>query len=622
MLQRLSINLLSQEPAAQLIRQTARQQWRLIALNLGSSLMEAFSEGGTLGLVFLAVEVLSVQQGAPFNWGTIPVLSWSPSSVAWLNELPSSVLFLVLLGLALILQAFQSFTKFLNGLSISYFTARCRTLVTSLVYTQVLSFSFPCASNYKIGDLNDYATVGPQAVRVYIEQISMMLVGLLLSVTYLVVLTAISPWLLVAVALIATLITLAQKQLLPRIRAGSKRVTNSQAAISSRITEDFQGLRLLHSTGQLDVADQRLRGRMSDLESHLRAQGRRMAVIGPFSSFLPILAIVLLSALSLLLLGGRSTGILPSLVTFVFALQKLNGRISIFSANLNQLAENSGRMQRLNALLSQEGKQFRRSGGIPFVNLKQAIRLENVSLRYSSDMQLALSDISFTLPKGKMLALVGQSGSGKSSIADLLTGLYTPTEGRILIDETPLCEFDLGSWQHRLGVVSQDTFLFNASIADNISFGMSCTSQTQIQSACRAAQADEFIQSMPQGYETLVGERGYRLSGGQRQRLSLARAILRDPELMILDEATSALDSQCEHLVQEAIEQFKRHHTVLVIAHRLSTIIRADQILVLESGRVIQRGTHSSLLKEGGLYAELWSKQTHQQVAPQTLPQP
>lgn len=405
------------------------------------------------------------------------------------------------------------------------------------------------------------------------------------------------------------LITLVQKRLLPRIRAGSMGVTQSQVAISRRITEDLQGLRLLHSTGQLDAADSRLRAGMGELERQLRGQARRMAVVGPFSSFLPILAIALIAALSLLLLGGSGTDVLPSLATFVLALQKLNGRISILAINLNSLADNKGRIQRLNDILSPETKQFRSIRGTPFVVLHQAIQFDDVSLQYSPDLPPALRNVSFTLPKGQMLALVGQSGAGKSSIADLITGLYDPTRGQILIDGSPLKQLELASWQHRLGVVSQDTFLFNDSIAENVAFGTPGVSRAQIEAACSAAQAADFIQSLPHGYDTLVGERGYRLSGGQRQRLSLARAILRDPELLILDEATSALDTQSERLVQEAIERFERNHTVLVIAHRLSTIVRADQILVLEAGRVIERGTHNSLLAAGGAYRSMWMHQ-------------
>jgi ATP-binding cassette subfamily B protein/subfamily B ATP-binding cassette protein MsbA len=601
--------LLSQEPAAQLIRQTARQQWRLIAVNLVSSVVEAFSEAATLGLVFLAVQVLSAPAATPFNWANNPLVGLWPAATAWLNGLPATAQFLSILGLALLVQALQSFTKFLNQLSVGYFAARCRAVVTARIHSQVLSLSFPCASGYKVGDLNDYASQGPEAIRNQIEQSSNLLVGLLLIATYLASMVAISPWLLVGVLLIVVLLTLLQRRLLPRIRAGSKEVTDALVAISSRITEDFQGLRLLHSSGQLEMADRRLRAGMSELEHQMRAQARRLAVVGPFSSFLPILAIVLIAALSLLLLGGRSTGVLPSLVTFVLALQKLNGRITIFTGNLNQLADNSGRFQRLNQILSPDSKQFRRQGGLPVGPLQQAICLDSVSLRYAPDLEPALSEISFLLPKGQMLALVGPSGAGKSSIADLLTGLYAPTAGRILIDGTPLEQLDLAGWQQRLGVVSQDTFLFNATISENIAFGTPGATHSQIEAAAAAAQAAGFIESLPNGYDTLVGERGYRLSGGQRQRLSLARAILRDPELLILDEATSALDSQSERLVQEAIERFERNHTVLVIAHRLSTIVRADQIMVLEGGRVVQLGTHSKLLDEGGIYKRLWNHQ-------------
>jgi ATP-binding cassette subfamily B protein/subfamily B ATP-binding cassette protein MsbA len=414
---------------------------------------------------------------------------------------------------------------------------------------------------------------------------------------------------LLAVLVIGLLITLLQKRLLPRIRSGSKSVADTEVAISSRITEDFQGLRLLHSSGLLEMADRRLVGVMGELEGQLRGQARRLAVVGPFSSFLPILAITLLAAVSVLLLDGRSTGVLPSLVTFVLALQKLSGRINIFSINFNTLADNSGRYKRLNAILSPQGKQFRPLGGTPISALQQAIRFEGVSLQYAPQLPPALREISFTLAKGQMLALVGPSGAGKSSIADLLTGLYAPTQGRILIDGTPIEQLDLASWQQRLGVVSQDTFLFNATIAENIAIGSPGATQAQIETACMAAQAAGFIECLPNGYNTLVGERGFRLSGGQRQRLSLARAILREPELLILDEATSALDSQSERLVQEAIEAFESNHTVLVIAHRLSTIVRADQIIVLEEGRIVQQGIHTSLLADEGTYKNLWLHQ-------------
>lgn len=578
-------------------------------MNLGSSLVEALSEGATLAVIFLAVEVLSASPGEAFDWASNEIVSRWPAASSWLNGQPATQVFMSLLALALLLQLLQSACRFLNQVSVRYFAARCRALVTARIHSQVLSWSYASASSYKVGDLTDYAAQGPEALRIQVEKSADLVVGLLLSATYLVVLVGLSPLLLLAATLLGLVIVLLQKRLLPRIRAGAHEVAQIQAAISARVTEDFQGLRLLHSSGQLEAADAQLLQSMGGLERGLRGQGRRLSVVQPLASFLPVLAMVLIAGLSLVLFGNRSTGVLPSLVTFVVALQRLNVRLSSIATTVNDLAENSGRLERLNQILSPAGKQFRRLGGTPFTALVQEIRFEGVGLRYGPELPPALSEVSFTLPKGRMLALVGPSGAGKSSIADLLTGLYEPTEGRILVDGVPLEQLELASWQQRLGVVSQDTFLFNATIAENIAFGTPGATQEQIEAACVAAQASGFVEALPQGYGTLVGERGYRLSGGQRQRLSLARAILRDPELLILDEATSALDSQTERLVQEAIERFERNHTVLVIAHRLSTIVGADELLVLEGGRVVQRGSHTSLLAEAGLYAQLWRQQ-------------
>ena len=601
----------AEEPATQLILSMAKQRWRLLAVSLGTSVIEALSEGATLGVVYLAVDVLSSPASSRFNWSAHPVLGLSPEVASWLNSLPATAVFSVLLALAVLLQGLQSLSRFANSVSVGYFAAECVARVTARIHSQVLRFSFACASGYKVGDLTDYANQGPLAIRNQIEQTGQLLVLLLLSVTYLAVLVGISPWLLFAVILIGGLITLLQKRMLPRIRAGSKSVSQAQVAISSRITEDFQGLRLLHSCGQLEAADLRLQKRMDELRLQLRAQARRLALVQPFSTFLPILAIAVISAISLLLLGGRSSGVLPSLVTFVLALQRLNVKLVTIATTTNILADNKGRMDRLNQILRSEGKIFRRLDGIPFGRLQREIRFERVTLQYGPELPPALSQISFTLPVGQMMAVVGPSGAGKSSIADLLCGLYAPAAGQIWIDNTPLNQLNLASWQQRIGVVSQDTYLFNATIAENISFGTPRATQAQIEESCETAQAAGFIESLPQGYDTLLGERGYRLSGGQRQRLSLARAILRDPELLILDEATSALDSQNEQLVQKAIERFERNHTVLVIAHRLSTIVKADQILVLDGGCLMQQGTHTSLLAESDRYQQLWHQQSN-----------
>jgi ATP-binding cassette subfamily B protein/subfamily B ATP-binding cassette protein MsbA len=593
--------LASEEPVVRLIRQTAREQWRLLAVSFGGSLMEAVGEGATLAVLFVAVELLT--RGTASGGSRL-------ASLPWLQQLEPQWGFLLLLGLAVVLQAMQTLMRYASQVANGYFAARCTAQVTGRIHSQVLAFSFPCASHYKVGDLTAYASQGPQAIRMQIYLLGQLVMNGLLLVAYLVVLVSLSPWLLGAAALMAGLIAAVQKQLLPRLGRQAGAVMQAQVGISVRVTEDIQGLRLLHSSGQREVAVQGVQARLGELERSLRSSARLGEVIGPLSNFLPVLAIALIAALAVAYFGSRGSGVLPSLVTFVIALQRLNTRIAGVSGTFNGLALNAPQLARLNAFLTSEGKAFCREGGQPFRGLREGVVFEGVSLRYDPALDPALQEVSFALPKGRMLALVGPSGAGKSSIADLLVGLYAPTAGRILIDGAPMDQLDLASWQRRLGVVSQDTFLFNATLAENIAFGTPRATRAQIEAAAAAAQAAGFIEALPHGYDTLVGERGYRLSGGQRQRISLARAILRDPELLILDEATSALDSQSERLVQEAIERFERNHTVLVIAHRLSTIVRADQILVLDQGRVVERGSHTSLLAHGGLYSQLWQQQT------------
>lgn len=289
----------------------------------------------------------------------------------------------------------------------------------------------------------------------------------------------------------------------------------SQVRLSSRITEDIQGLRVLHSLGQLDAADRTVRSQMNELEALQRRQSRLTAVIGPFSRFLSVLTISVIAALSLLAFGGRVTGVLPSLATFVLALQRLNVRLAAIAGVFTTLSNNSAAYERLNEILSPGGKEIRRLGGVPFRGLEREIRFEHVSLCYAPELEPALNRVSFELPKGHTLALVGASGAGKSSIADLLTGLYTPSGGRILIDGMDLDLIDLPSWQHRLGVVSQDTFLFIASLEENIAFGSPWVTRADVEEEAARAQAAGFISELPEWFDTLVVERGYRLSGGR-----------------------------------------------------------------------------------------------------------
>jgi subfamily B ATP-binding cassette protein MsbA len=601
--------LVDQRPASRLIRRTARQEWKLLSINLLCSLFQAAAEGGTLGVMFLAVDLLSRPSGDGIDWATKPLLGSLPQLTDALNAVPRNQLFLMLLGLAVLLKLGQSLAMYLGAVAVGYYSNRTSARLTAMLHSQVLGFSFACASRYRVGDLQYINGSGPGTVMNEINVFSSIVLNLLMLLTYLLVLVSLSPWLLVAAVVMAAILAVVQQQLLPRLRTRAQQNTALAQNLASRMTENIQGLRLLHSSGQLDAAVREVDRQSRLLEQTTRAQTRLNAVNAPVIITLPILMIAGIAALSLLFFGDRNSGILPSLVTFVVALQRLNGSYGNLTSSLVILKNNSANLDLLNGFLIESDKQFRRRGGIPFEGLRQGIRLENVSLRYSPELDPALQAINLTIAEGTTIALVGSSGAGKSTIADLITGLYEPSGGKILVDDIDLRDLDLQSWQQRLGVVSQDTFLCNASIAANIAFGTPGASREAILAAAEKAQARRFIEDLPEGFETMIGERGYRLSGGQRQRISLARAILRDPELLILDEATSALDSEGERLVQQALDSFERKHTVLVIAHRLSTIVNADLICVMEKGEIVERGRHAELLARKGRYLQLWSQQ-------------
>ena len=598
-------------PASRLIRQTARKEWKVLSLGMICNLLQAAAEGATLGVVFLAVDLLSKPAGQTIEWSSKGFLGSLPQLAAGLNAMPRNQLFLMILGLAVLLKLLQSLAMYLGSLAMGYYSARTSSRLMAMIHSHILGFSFACASRYRVGDLLYVAGASPNAVMNEINIVSNITLTILMMLTYLAVLLSLSPWLLVAALVMGGLLSLVQQQLLPRIRTRSFIGTELERNLSGRITENIQGLRLLHTSGELDEADKGVYERTGDLEVNKRAATQLNSITGPINTFLPILMIAGIAGLSLLLFGSRNSGVLPSLVTFVVALQRLNGTFGTVAASLGSLNTNSAPLDLLNKLLEPADKQFRRRGGLTFKSLQQAISLRNVTLQYSSELQPALRNLNLDIPRGSTVALVGSSGAGKSSIADILVGLYDATEGQILIDGRPLPDFDLISWQQHLGVVSQDTFLFNATIAENISHGTPDSTRAQIIEAAEKAQAAGFISDLPDGYDTLIGERGYILSGGQRQRLSLARAILRDPELLILDEATSALDTQSERLVQQAIDQFERQHTVLVIAHRLSTIVKADLICVLEKGQIVEQGNHQELLEKQGIYASLWRQQVN-----------
>ena len=424
-----------------------------------------------------------------------------------------------------------------------------------------------------------------------------------------VVVLAMISWQLTVISLvIAPLLTAALQPILRRLRRGHRRLRNDYGEMTSVLQEVVGGIRLVKS----------FRGEPYEERRFMEASGRystgmtRISRISLLST--PLTEIIGTSiAVLILWIGARQvllsrtlTG--SDLITFMILVMRLLPPLKQLSQTPATAQQSLAAAERLFDVLDRPTEAQLDHGRIAVDELRDGITFDRVSFAYDGDP--VLSDVSFVARKGEVIALVGASGAGKSTLVDLIPRFYEPTAGRILLDGVDTRDITLTSLRSLVGIVSQDTILFNDTVLSNVAYGAEGRyTHKQIEAAARAANAHEFIAALPDGYETVLGERGTRLSGGQRQRIAIARALLTDPPILILDEATSALDAESERLVQEAVERLLAGRTVFVIAHRLSTVQHADCILVLERGRIVERGTHRELLERRGAYHRLHALQ-------------
>ncbi|MEO0933335.1 MAG: heterocyst formation ABC transporter subunit HepA [Cyanobacteria bacterium J06641_2] len=395
-----------------------------------------------------------------------------------------------------------------------------------------------------------------------------------------------------------------------RVRESSFGISNANGAFHSTATEFINGIRTVHASGTQDFERQRFYGVSSKLLNASIKVARAWTLVKPIASAIATTAIIGLIILSF------SVFTLPvaSLLTFFFVLMRVVPSIQDINGTIAFLSTLNGSLDNVKHLLESDNQSYFQNGSTEFTGLNRSIDVVSVDFGYEPS-NLVLHNITLTLEKGKTTALVGASGAGKTTLADLIPRFYDPTQGHIHIDGMDLKEIDIYSLRKNMAVVSQDTFIFNTSVWNNIAYGTEHATEAEIKEAARLANALKFIEDMPQGFDTQLGDRGVRLSGGQRQRIAIARALLRDPQILILDEATSALDSVSERLIQESLEKLSVGRTVIAIAHRLSTIAKADKVVVMEGGYIVEQGKYQDLLKQRG---KLWKYHQMQNEVGQT----
>ena len=522
-----------------------------------------------------------------------------------LHGIESALAFVCIFLMASVL--LSNFFRYISALILAKFRVNVITNLRGKFYDKMNKLDLSYFTDKRRGDVMARGTVDVQQVeasvvntlKVFIRD-PLMIIGLFIALFY------ISPKLTVYSLMVLPLAGGTISYLAGRLKKRARKSQETMGRINNELDETLTSMRVIKAF----VAEKHMRAKFTD---EVNRYGRHIFKLAVKQNLAQPVAEVLgiAAACVIILMGGgmvlsgevESSSFIAFLVLFTQVLPPAKAFAGAFSNVQRGIA--SG--ERVFEIIDSEYKIKEQVEAIEVTALNEGLKFEKVSFAYED--KTILKGIDFELSKGKIIALVGPSGAGKSTISDLIPRFYDPQEGQVLLDGLSLKSYKISSLRRMIGVVTQESILFNDSVKNNITFGQDATEEEILLSA-KNANAHEFIEAFEEGYETVIGEGGSKLSGGQRQRLSIARALLKNPPILILDEATSALDSESEKLVQEAIYNLMQNRTTLVIAHRLSTIQHADEILVLKEGEMVQRGTHDSLMKQGGLYKKFTDMQS------------
>ncbi len=578
---------------------------RPLYLGFVAMVLAAILDGAGIGLMIPFLQLL-LNDSQSFHLPSLPFLQ---AIGPWITQQPKGILLALFSVVLLISVLLKSIFSYLAEDGTTIYTQNMISLFRKRLYERYLHAPIAFFDNEKIGTLSNM--LGE------VNNISILLswvIGLVISISILTAYIATMLWvswqLTVLIVLLIAGVGLGLSQLLGKIKPLGQAEYKAREAMHVRFLDTLSGVRIVQSYATQEFELKHFNQLCEAIKDRTILSLKKLRRIDPITEVATMTVALLILVCGYNLLIAKGLLGTSELLAFMLALVKILPVSKRINAARGAIQQFSPSVAMVAHTLSSTQAEPPLSGTLKFTRLHKGISFRNVSFAYNKRAKV-IENFNLEVPYGQTVALVGASGAGKSTLAVLVPRFYDVTSGSIEIDDHDIRDYDLSSLRQHIGTVSQDTYIFNTSIRENIAYGLENVSDKQVVEAAHLANADDFIRQLTQGYDTLVGDRGVQLSGGQRQRISIARAILRDPDILILDEATSALDSQSERLVQEALERLRQNRTVLVIAHRLSTIRNADCIIVMEKGRIIESGTHEELLNHKGMY---WSFHNVQSV--------
>lgn len=570
---------------------------RIITLAMVFALGVAALEGVTVGFIASFLQGLTNPDTPPIQTGIHWFNVWFLATEASPSERVCRLAILILV-LAWSRSGFDYLSRMYSRSSEFHLADNIR----KRLFEQLQSLSLSYYSETRSGELINTVTAQVNQATQAFRLFSNLITRCLTILAYVISMFMLSWQLSIAAVTMFSLLSASLSSLVAWVREASFTVPKADGKLTSVAMELINGIRTVQASATQDFERKRFYQATDAVKTSNIKLASIAELVTPLTQGLSttiLITIVTVTYLTLVISGGLQAS---SILTFIFVLFRMMPLISQANGMRSKLRGLQGALHNINDLLKTDNKIYLENGNISFSSLRSSIVFESVDFGYFSD-EIVLSNISLSIKRGQTVALVGSSGAGKTTLADLIPRFYDPIRGKILIDGIDLRDLEINSLRRKIGIVSQNTFIFNTSIRNNIAYGVDKADEKSVRQAAEQANASEFIDDLPEGFDTLLGDQGVRLSGGQRQRIAIARALLRNPEILILDEATSALDSVTERLIQDSLERLSQGRTIIAIAHRLSTIVRADWVVVLDQGRIIEQGTYQELLKQRGV---LW----------------